>query len=91
MTGRAGALIVNLSCAFMLARFRSHIGSLMRAAFLSARNDAVANVAIVLAGLVTAYVWLSIWPDIVVELAIAAMNLDAAREAWKAARDEHRA
>src|SRR6202011_4963370 len=34
-----GALAINLSCAFMLARFRAHSGSLTRAAFLSARND----------------------------------------------------
>jgi Co/Zn/Cd efflux system component len=39
-----GSLVVNLSCAFMLARFRAHSGSLTRAAFFSARNDAVANV-----------------------------------------------
>src|SRR5712664_3141582 len=51
----AGALAVNLSCAFMLVRFRAHSGSLTRAAFLSARNDAVANVAIIVAGLVTAF------------------------------------
>ncbi|MEO5805594.1 cation transporter [Devosia sp.] len=86
-----GALLVNLSCAFMLARFRSHSGSLTRAAFLSARNDAVANVAIIAIGLVTAFVWRSVWPDVVVGLAIAAMNIDAAREVWTAAREEHKA
>ena len=36
----AGALAVNLSCAFLLVRHRHHAGSLSRAAFLSARNDA---------------------------------------------------
>ena len=36
----AGALAVNLTCAMILARYRSHSGSLTRAAFLSARNDA---------------------------------------------------
>ena len=50
-----GALAINLSCALMLMRFRSHSGSLTRAAFLSARNDALANVAIIAAGIVTAY------------------------------------
>src|SRR5690242_13670449 len=35
-----GALAVNLSCAYMLAHYRHHSGSLTRAAFLSARNDA---------------------------------------------------
>src|SRR3982074_3080856 len=49
-----GALGINLSCAFMLARFRAHSGSLTRAALLSARNDALANVAIIPAGLMTA-------------------------------------
>jgi Co/Zn/Cd efflux system component len=87
----AGALAVNLFCAFLLARFRSHGGSLTRAAFLSARNDAIANVAIIGAGLVTACIWNSVWPDVIVGLAIAAMNLDAAHEVWEAAQEEHRA
>jgi Co/Zn/Cd efflux system component len=56
-----GALVINLTCASMLVRFRSHGGSLTRAAFLSARNDALANIAIIGAGFVTAYT-LSGWP-----------------------------
>lgn len=84
-----GALAVNLSCAFLLARFRHHRGSLTKAAFLSARNDALANIAIVLAGLVTLQ-WLSGWPDLIVGLGIAALNADAAREVWEAAHEEHR-
>ncbi|MBZ9953274.1 cation transporter [Mesorhizobium sp. BR1-1-15] len=87
----AGALAVNLSCAFMLARFRHHSGSLTKAAFLSARNDAFANVAIIAAGLLTAVIWHSAWPDLIVGLGIAAMNADAAREVWSAAREEHKA
>jgi len=83
-----GALAVNLTCALLLVRFRSHSGSLTRAAFLSARNDAYANVAIVLAGLVTAAT-LSIWPDLIVGLGIAALNADAARDVLQAARKEH--
>ena len=86
-----GALAVNLACAFMLARWRHHAGSLTRAAFLSARNDAFANVAIVAAGLVTAFLWRSAWPDLLVGLAIAAVNADAAREVWEAAREERQA
>jgi Co/Zn/Cd efflux system component len=85
-----GALAINLSCALLLARFRANGGSLTRAAFLSARNDAIANIAIVAAGLVTAFLWTSIWPDIIVGVAIAIMNIDAAREVWEAAREEHR-
>lgn len=84
-----GALAINVSCALMLARFREHSGSLTRAAFLSARNDTVANVAIITAGFVTAYTN-SAWPDLIVGLGIAAMNADAAREVWRAARQEHR-
>jgi Co/Zn/Cd efflux system component len=86
----AGALVINLACAFMLVQFRTHSGSLTRAAFLSARNDALANVAIIAAGFMTAYT-LSGWPDLIVGLGIAAMNADAAREVWSAAREEHRA
>ena len=84
-----GAMLINLSCALMLARYRHHGGSLTRAAFLSARNDVLANVAIIAAGVVTAFVWNSAGPDIVVGLAIAAMNADAAREVFTAARREH--
>ena len=40
-----GALVINTGCAVLLARFRSHGGSLTKAAFLSARNDAIAVVA----------------------------------------------
>ena len=85
-----GALAVNLSCAFLLAQVRAHSGSLTRAAFLSARNDAVANVAIIAAGIVTRYTH-SAWPDLIVGLGIAALNADAARQVWRAAREEHRA
>jgi Co/Zn/Cd efflux system component len=84
-----GALAVNLSCAFVLARYRHHAGSLTRAAFLSARNDALANIAIIVTGLVTALLWHSVWPDLIVGLGIMAMNADAAREVWTAAREEH--
>jgi Co/Zn/Cd efflux system component len=86
-----GALAVNLGCAALLVRFRDHSGSLSRAAFLSARNDVFANVGIIAAGLVTAFVWPTPWPDLAVGLAIALVNLDAAREVWEAARDEHQA
>lgn len=84
-----GALGVNVTCAFTLARFRAHAGSLSKAAFLSARNDTIANLAIISAGLLT-FLVRSIWPDVLVGLGIAAMNLDAARAVLAAARDEHR-
>jgi Co/Zn/Cd efflux system component len=83
-----GSLVVNLSCAFMLVRFRAHSGSLTRAAFLSARNDAIANVAIIVAGFITAATK-SGWPDLIVGLGILSINADAARKVWHAAREEH--
>jgi Co/Zn/Cd efflux system component len=73
----------------MLAGVRAHAGSLSRAAFLSARNDVAANVAIIAAGFVTAATR-SVWPDLIVGLGIVAMNAGAAREVWLAAREEHR-
>jgi Co/Zn/Cd efflux system component len=82
-----GALVINLLCAMMLARYRHHRGSLTKAAFLSARNDAFANLAIIAAGLIT-FMYPSVWPDVVVGLGIACMNADAAREVWEAARAE---
>jgi Co/Zn/Cd efflux system component len=85
-----GALVVNLSCAFILARFRDHRGSLTKAAFLSARNDALANIAIIAAGGVTAYLWHSAWPDLIVGVGIAIMNADAARAVWASAHAERR-
>jgi Co/Zn/Cd efflux system component len=85
----SGALAVNLFCAFLLARFRTHAGSLTRAAWLSARNDALANIAIIAAGIVTA-VTLSAWPDLIVGLGIFLLNLDAARQVYLAARAERR-
>lgn len=83
-----GALVVNLSCALLLTRFRHHSGSLTKAAFLSARNDALGNLAIISAGLLTLN-RPSIWPDLIVGLGIAGMNADAAMKVWKTARAEH--
>ena len=82
-----GTFVVNYTCALMLARYRRHGGSLTRAAFLSARNDVLANIAIVGAGVVTAYT-LSAWPDLVVGLGIFFLNVNAAREVFLAAQDE---
>jgi Co/Zn/Cd efflux system component len=84
----AGAFVVNFICAAMLMRFRNYGGSLSLAAFLSARNDVLANAAIILAGLITAFSP-TIWPDLVVGLGIAAINADAALKVYRAAEREH--
>jgi Co/Zn/Cd efflux system component len=83
----AGALAVNFSCALLLARVRHHGGSLSRAAFLSARNDVYANVAILAAAGLTV-VWRSAWPDLAVGLGILAMSVGAAREVYTRGRQE---
>ena len=85
----AGALLVNVYCAWLLVRVRNVAGSLSRAAFLSARNDAFANLAIIAAGGVT-FFWSSAWPDLIVGVGILLMNLDAAREVYGAARRDAR-
>ena len=85
----AGAFAVNATCAFLLASVRDHRGSLTKAAFLSARNDVLANVAIVVAGVVTAYT-ASALPDLLVGLGIVFLSGSAAREVFEAARDERR-
>lgn len=84
-----GALAVNVSCAFMLVRVRNVAGSLSRAAFLSARNDAFANLAIVSAAVITAF-WPSAWPDLLVGIGIFLLNLGAAHEVYEASRREAR-
>ena len=84
-----GALAVNLSCALILAPHKARGGSLALAVFYSARNDAIANLAIIGAGLVTA-LWPSAWPDLAVGLGIAILNAGCAREVWEAARREGR-
>jgi Co/Zn/Cd efflux system component len=84
-----GALAVNVYCAFLLVKVRNVAGSLSRAAFLSARNDAFANGAIILAAIVTGF-WASAWPDLIVGIGIFLLNLGAAHEVYEAARKEAR-
>ncbi len=79
---------VNLTCAFILVRHRRAAGSMSKAAWLSARNDSFANLAIIAVGVIT--IWIpSGWFDIVVGLGIGLLNADAARAVWRAARSEH--
>jgi Co/Zn/Cd efflux system component len=82
-----GALVVNVYCAWRLATYRHEKSSLTRAAFLCARNDALANIAIIGAGLLTAW-HPSIWPDVVIGVGIAFLNGKAAWEVWELAEAE---
>lgn len=82
-----GAVVVNLFCTLLLLRIRHHGGSMTTAAFLAARNDVIANIAIILMGLLTA-VTLSGWPDIVLGVLIVLLNVAAAKEVWEVATEE---
>ena len=77
-----GALIVNSVCALLLVKFRGAQQSLVLAAYLSARNDALANIAIIIAGVITMF-WVSAIPDLLVGVSIGALNADAAYKVWK--------
>lgn len=89
LTGVAvGALAVNVICAVILLRLRNEGSSLATGAWLAARNDALANILIIVAGLLT-FVWATAWFDIIVGAIIAAVNLSAAKEVWEEAREEH--
>lgn len=82
-----GAIVINGTSAWLLSRVRHHGGSLSRAAFLSARNDVLVNVAIIAMGLVT--VWTdSGWPDLVLGCFIIALALRAAHEVWEVSEEE---
>jgi Co/Zn/Cd efflux system component len=82
-----GAIVVNGTSAWLLTRVRHHGGSLSRAAFLSARNDVLVNVAIIAMGVVT--VWTdSAWPDLVLGCLIILLALRAAYEVWEVSEEE---
>lgn len=88
LTGLA-ALAANAISALLLAKHRHSGGSMVRAAFLSARNDMIANVGIIGAGFATLY-YVSAWPDLIVGVAVMLLNIGAAWEVFEAAREEHR-
>ena len=81
------AAVVNGVCAWLLARVRTSGGSLSRAAFLSARNDVLVNVAIIVMALVTLWTG-SGWPDLLLGLGIVALGVHSAVEVWEVAGEE---
>ena len=82
-----GAIVINGTSALVIARVRNHGGSLGRAAFLSARNDVLVNVAIVVMALITAWTG-SGWPDMVLGCLIILLALHAAYEVWEVSEEE---
>ena len=82
-----GAIVINGTSAWLLAGVRHHGGSLSRAAFLSARNDVLVNVSIILMAVVT--LWTdSGWPDLILGCLIIVLALHAAYEVWEVSEDE---
>ena len=82
-----GAIMVNGTSAWLLASVRHEGGSLSRAAFLSARNDVLVNLAIIAMALVTAATG-SGWPDLVLGCFIIALAVHASREVWALSEEE---
>jgi len=82
-----GAIAINATCAWLLARVRHEGGSLTRAAFVSARMDVLVNIAIIAMGVVTAAT-ASGWPDVVLGVLIIGLALHAAYEVWEASEEE---
>ncbi len=82
-----GAVVVNLVCSLVLSRFRQHGSSMAKAAFLSARNDVLINLAIIAMGVLTLWT-ASGWPDLVLGTIIVILNIRAAKEVWEAAEEE---
>ncbi len=72
------ALLVNVTAAFVLSRFREGDAN-VRAIWLFSRNDALANVAVIFAAGLVAWTR-SAWPDIAVAGVIALLFLHSAQE-----------
>lgn len=82
-----GALAINIFCAFLMARFKVSDNSLLLTAFYSARNDAFANIAMIIAGVMTLYS-ASHYPDLVVGILIFLLNLDASKAIYQQIKKE---
>lgn len=82
------ALMINVSAALILARFREGDAN-VRAVWLFSRNDALANVAVIIAALLVAWTN-SAWPDLIVAACIAGLFIHSSTEIIRNARLELR-
>lgn len=80
------ALAVNVTAAFILSRYRDGDAN-VRAVWLFSRNDALANVAVIVAAGLVAWTGKA-WPDLAVAAIIAALFLHSAFEILRSARSE---
>ena len=83
------ALAVNAGVALLLFRYRSG-DSNMRSIWLCSRNDALGNIAVMLAAS-GVFVTAAAWPDIIVAAVIAGLNISAACHVFRQASRELRA
>ena len=82
------ALVINVSAALILSRFREGDAN-VRAVWLFSRNDALANVAVIVAAVLVAWTN-SAWPDLVVAACIAVLFLQSSTEIVRDARRQLR-
>lgn len=82
-----GAIAVNGTSAWLLVSVRHHGGSLSSAAFLSARNDVVVNLAVIAMAVITLWT-ASGWPDLILGCVIILLALHAAYEVWEVSEEE---
>lgn len=80
--GMAG-LVVNVSAALALAKFRNQGDANARAIWLFSRNDALANIAVIIAAVLVAG-FNNAWPDLIAAGVIAVLFLHSA---WEIIRD----
>lgn len=80
------ALLANTYCFYLLYSHRADDLN-MRSTWICSRNDLVANTSVVLAAILVAVTG-SLWPDVLVGLAIAALFLHSA---WQVSREAYRA
>jgi len=82
------ALIANVGVAALLYRYRSG-DSNMRSIWLCSRNDAIGNIAVMVAA-AGVFVSTSRWPDLITAIIIASLNLTAAVQVVRQALEELR-
>ena len=82
------ALAANVGVALMLYAFRDGDAN-MRSVWLCTRNDAIGNVAVMLAA-AGVFTTATAWPDLVVAAGMAVLAISAGREVLQRARDELR-
>ena len=82
-----GALLTNITCTIILMKYRENNKNFIKAAFLSARNDVLANCVIIGTGVII-MIYPSIWPDLIAGLIIFLINFDAAYKVYQIANAE---